>query len=365
MKIQYKYIDAFPELLDLGEKLGKENIIALDLEFDHNSFSYGLNICLAQVATEKGEIFLIDPLAIDDLEPLLKVLKNPKLIKVMHSASEDAMVIRELGGELNHVFDTEKVCRLLGDEQTGLGDQLQNRFGLEIEKGLQRSNWNKRPLSKDLLDYAAQDVLYLIRLREDQIEQSKTDELFDWIAPVLSDWETELNKEKPKPPLKVKGMKELEPEERKKARALLLVREEFAAKNDKPPYMILSNQIIVNVAKNGIPQKDGWRKIGGLSPWAKDLKFYERLSKILADGVPELKTQKVFVKPHVFKKRTELLEQLRINIENKGGLAASRVALSKGKINDIALSGDLTSLNQFFLEMYPGGINELKSLFPE
>ena len=300
-----------------------------------------------------------------DLEPLLMILKDPKLIKVMHSASEDAMVIRELGGELNNVFDTEKVCRLLGDEQTGLGDQLQNRLGLEIEKGLQRSNWNKRPLSKELLDYAAQDVLHLIKLRENQIEQSKSDGLFDWIAPVLRDWEKELNKEKPKPPLKVKGMKELEPEERKKAKALLLVREEFAAKNDKPPYMILSNQIIINIAKKGIPQKDVWRKIGGLSPWAKDFQFYDRLMSIIADGVPELKPQKLFVKPHIFKKRTDLLEELRSNIEKKSGLAASRVALSKGKINDIALSGDLDSLNEFFLEMYPGGINELRSLFPE
>ena len=146
--INFEYISEKKKLKPIHHRLLDQEKIAIDLEFDNNSFTYGVNICLYQIALSAGDIFLIDPIEMADSYPLKDVLENPSIKKVIHSASEDVNALKSQGGKLVNLVDTEKLARLAGMEKVGLSDLLHFFFDVQLDKELQRSNWNLRPLKK-------------------------------------------------------------------------------------------------------------------------------------------------------------------------------------------------------------------------
>jgi ribonuclease D len=151
---------------EMVESLNRETVIGIDTEFIRET-TFFPRIALIQVATEK-ETWLLDPLALkrEDLTGFLDVLKNKGILKVMHAAYADQECLYWAYGFLAEpVLDTAVGGALCGyGDNVGLGKLLKEMFRLQLPKGRARAKWLVRPLPKELLHYAEQDVAHLVRL---------------------------------------------------------------------------------------------------------------------------------------------------------------------------------------------------------
>ena len=145
-------LDAF-----VGE-LSRADWLVLDTEAD-SLHAYPEKLCLLQFGLP-GRLELVDPLAGVDLRPLFGALAEREL--VMHGSDYDVRLLRA-GHDFvpTTVFDTMLAARLTGHEKFGLADLVQKHLGVELEKGSQKANWAKRPLTERMVEYALNDVRYL------------------------------------------------------------------------------------------------------------------------------------------------------------------------------------------------------------
>jgi len=228
--------------------LAREKAIGIDLESD-SMFHYKEKVCLIQISVPDKNI-LIDTLSIRDLEPLSQILSDPAIRKVFHGADYDIRsLFRDFNTEITSLFDTQIAAKFLGIEQTGLSYILENRLGIHLEKKFQKSDWSKRPLSKEMLKYAVKDSCYLLSLagilEKELMEKGR-----------LSWFEEEcelLSKVRPSSPrdeplfLRFKGAIKLDRRSLALLDELLKLREELASKKDVPPFKILGNNQIMEI----------------------------------------------------------------------------------------------------------------------
>lgn len=152
-------------------------VCAIDTEAD-SLHRYRESLCLVQFA-DRGESVLIDPLAIKDLEPLGDFLAASTVW--MHGADYDmTMFKREFGRLPAVVYDTQIGARLLGARRFGLGDLVKEYFGVELSKTSQKADWGKRPLSSKMIEYALNDVYYLLDMGDMIVTRLRDLGRHDW-----------------------------------------------------------------------------------------------------------------------------------------------------------------------------------------
>lgn len=145
--------------LEQSRAVSGASVCAIDTEAD-SLHRYRESLCLIQFAV-KNEAVLIDPLAIKDLSPLEAYLEDATVW--MHGADYDMTMLKRQFGKLPaKVYDTQIGARLLGARRFGLGDLVMRYFGVEISKTSQKADWGKRPLSTKMIEYALNDVRYLL-----------------------------------------------------------------------------------------------------------------------------------------------------------------------------------------------------------
>lgn len=162
--MNYQYIDDHQSLAAYCQRASGKPFIAVDTEFVRTRT---LTPQIGLVQLYDGEqVALVDPVAISDLSPLKALLLDPKVVKVLHSCSEDldtfwtALQIMPMA-----VFDTQFAVSLLNQgTSVGYAKLVEQRLGVSLDKGESRTDWLARPLSKQQLDYAANDVYYLYQL---------------------------------------------------------------------------------------------------------------------------------------------------------------------------------------------------------
>lgn len=152
-----------PALEALAERVRAEPIVAFDTE--SNSFHvYRERICLLQVST-RSENFIVDPFAVD-VAPLGRVLCDGREV-VLHGADYDVRCLkREWGWAFPRLFDTMAAARRLGRPGLGLSALVESHFGVRLSKSSQRSDWGRRPLTREQIAYAALDTHFLLPLRD-------------------------------------------------------------------------------------------------------------------------------------------------------------------------------------------------------
>ena len=130
-----------------------------------------MKLALLQVNDDE-EIYLIDPMMIEDLNEQASFLKSDKVTKVLHSCKEDIEAIFTWTGEqICNVFDTQIANSFLGYEHSiSYQNLVKEKFDVSLEKKETRSNWIRRPLTESQLKYATLDVEYLIRIYEIQLD---------------------------------------------------------------------------------------------------------------------------------------------------------------------------------------------------
>ncbi|KLV09350.1 ribonuclease D [Photobacterium aquae] len=149
----------------------KKPVVMLDTEFVRTRTLYP-KLGLVQLF-DGDNLALIDPLAIDDLEPLWDLLRDQSVVKVLHACGEDLEVFQHYAGCLPvPMVDTQIMAAFLGyGVSAGFGTLVKDFLGVELDKGEARTNWLARPLTDKQLDYAAADVFYLLPLYEALLPQ--------------------------------------------------------------------------------------------------------------------------------------------------------------------------------------------------
>lgn len=238
---------------DLGERCERwlaEPALGVDTEFvRERTFYPGLG--LVQVSDGR-EHSLIDPLAIDDLEPLQRVLLAPGVTKVFHSCGEDLEVLfHRFGAFPRPIFDTQIAAAFAGlGFSLGYGHLVSALFGVELPKGETRSNWLRRPLSRRQRTYAALDVAYLLcahRRLEPELERlgRRT-----WAAEEVAQLADEC-RFLPDPETVYRGLGgwNLSPRELAVLKAIAAWREREARRRDLPRNFVLPQQAVLEIAR--------------------------------------------------------------------------------------------------------------------
>lgn len=230
-------------------------LIGVDTEYD--SFRYFKEkLCLVQVATD-SRVYLFDPLAEYDFSFLGCVFENSGIIKVLHACDNDVRILnRDYGFVFSSLFDNHRAAELLGSTALSLPAVLEEYLGevLPKNKMIQRSRWDRRPLTEDQLTYAASDAACLVPLyramvpllRERGLDKEAR-RLFDEIA--AGRWRDK--KLTPGGYRKIEGYEDLDEAARRRLEALWRWRFEKARATNRARFLILSDQNLVNLARRG------------------------------------------------------------------------------------------------------------------
>lgn len=169
--------------------------IAVDTEFIRRKTYYPV-LCLIQIAGDNGQIAAIDPLAKDiDLNSVLEIINDEKITKVFHAARQDIEIFYNLSGVVpKPLFDTQIAAMVLGyGESIGLEKLASMILGVSMDKEAQIYDWSKRPLGKKYLEYALNDVIYLIDIFNEINNQLESLNRIHWVKDEIKSLEDESN----------------------------------------------------------------------------------------------------------------------------------------------------------------------------
>lgn len=239
------------EMIDTAEQLvshlevsragAAHPVCAIDTEAD-SLHRYRESLCLIQFA-DRARCVLIDPLAIADLSALGGYLSQA--IVWMHGADYDmTMFKRQFGVPPAVVYDTQIGARLLGVRRFGLGDLVNQYFGVELSKSSQKADWGKRPLSPKMIEYALNDVHYLLEMGDIIVAQLTEKGRYEWFEEsCLAARQRVLDRDDSKEEVwRVQGSGKLEPYGLACLRALWHWRDGEAKAWDRPSFMVAPNR---------------------------------------------------------------------------------------------------------------------------
>lgn len=241
-------IDNDLKLNELATRLHGSPWIALDTEAD-SLHAYPEKICLIQITTPQGDE-LIDPLAGIDLAPLLKALGEHELI--MHGADYDLRLFRKHHNFVPRaIFDTMLASRLLGQTQFGLTNLVAQYLNVTLDKGSQKADWAKRPLTERMEDYARNDTHYLKSLSDFLKSELSIKGRLGWHQESCARLIADCSQVRPPDPdhaWRVKGCNRLSPPALAVLRELWQWRETEAIAANRPPYFILRHESLIDLA---------------------------------------------------------------------------------------------------------------------
>jgi len=232
------------------QNIQNDSLLAIDTEFRRID-SYFPELCLIQIAAG-NYLECIDVLAIKNLEPLFEKLYDRKTIWIIHSARQDIEALYYLSQRIPHtIFDTQIAASLLNYplqvSYQALTETLQNVY---LEKKHTRFDWKTRPLPGDVLQYALDDVKYLLphytTLKSELINSEKLQWLWEETAFLLDKNLYEPNfKQIIK---KTSGISKIDSKSQKHAINLVIWREDTARKKNKPRKWIMSDERLIDYA---------------------------------------------------------------------------------------------------------------------
>ena len=255
------------QLAALAQLFAKQPILACDLEAD-SMHHYREQVCLLQISTDTAN-YVIDTLACPDLTPLRPLFADPEIIKVFHGADYDVrMLARCCDIEIVNLFDTMIACQFLGEPAFGLAAVLKKRFNVDLDKRFQQADWSRRPLPPEMLDYAATDTSLLLPLFSQLIIELRDKGRLDWVLEECELLSKVRMVERSDEPLsaRFKGAARLRPLNLAVLEGLLRFRDEEAQKRDLPPFKIVGNDTLREIAERNPVSIADLQGIPGLSP---------------------------------------------------------------------------------------------------
>ncbi len=236
-------IDADTKFNEILGELSLEKIIGIDTEFDWRN-TYYPNLSLIQISTRK-KIFLLDCLKLSSLLKFKNILENNDIVKVFHSARSDSTVLFcSASLEVSNCFDIQVAEKFLSkDDLKSYAKIVLKYMGLKIDKSETNSNWMRRPFTKNQINYAANDVRFLIKIYEKQKKILEKKSAY-FIVKDLTKREVSLGSQK----LYISRLKKIN-SHKKIEKDLFMWRENMAMEKNVPPSYIFKDKYFKKILK--------------------------------------------------------------------------------------------------------------------
>jgi ribonuclease D len=249
-------------------------MVAIDSESD-SLHHFPEKVCLIQVGTAEGEVFLVDPLALRDLAPLAPVLADPNVVTVLHGAAYDlASMKRDFAFEIRGLFDSMVAAQFLGLPEVGLAALLKGILGIESGESRQKDDWAVRPLSAAQEHYAAEDVRHLFPLRARLMDSLAACGRAGWVEEECQALEGTAAADRvfhPDDCLAIKGVRLLDRRGLGILRELFVSREAWAHERGRPPFKVLGNETLLVWRRRGRRRGTPWPgSRAARRPWWRD-----------------------------------------------------------------------------------------------
>ncbi len=326
----------------LVDRLSHAGRIALDTEAD-SLHHYRAKVCLIQVS-HGGRNYIIDPLVTINLSPLLKLLTHKQLI--IHGADFDLRMLRESftfrpAGE---VFDTMLAAKLLGYREVGLVSLVRHHFGAHLTKRGQKSDWSRRPLTQEQLTYASDDTRFLEDLAERLRNELRAKGREEWhreSCALMVNATAHDNPRDAECEWRIKGSGKLRGLELALLKQLWHWREKEAQRADVPPFKIMNNSQLIEIAI-AVAQQPDRATVSGIRLPANRRNSLDQTIKGTLE-IPPLHWPQCLIKPRI-RKALPLIRELRnacSRLAHKLGIDPHVIA-SKATLESIAQKGPRT-----------------------
>lgn len=245
-----KHIRAQEDFAEACRAIQMSPWASVDTEAD-SLHHYVEKLCLLQISTASDD-YVIDPLVPLEVAPVVRLLERKPL--VLHGADFDIRILKRFYGfSPADVFDTMIAAQLLGYERQGFADLAEKHCGVKLSKKAQRADWSERPLSEELLTYAANDTHYLKpiadRMREELIAVGRLEWHRQFCARMIQSATAEREAKNTEGlAWQLKGSKELDPAALTALKELWHWREEEARRRDRPSFKIIHSEVLLQVA---------------------------------------------------------------------------------------------------------------------
>jgi ribonuclease D len=348
------YLDKSEQVDRFLKEISDVKELALDTE--GASFHRFLDrIYLLQLSTRERSAIL-DPLPIGSPAGLGELLQSKSVEVVFHDADYDLRLLhQDYGWHVTNIFDTRIASQLLGIKSFGLAALLEQFFDVKLDKKHQRADWSMRPLTADMLDYAAQDTRYLLQLKDHMTRELERRGRLHWAKEEFARlegtrWEAEESMEGF---LRLKGARDLSRQELAVLREVANWRDTVAAQLDRATFRVMGNEVLFELARRapksvselsaikgmpkGMIERGGADIIGAIrrgvevpeaqlpkfprgQRWNKDRDFDEKVARL--KGVRDAAATRLELDPGVLCSRERLESIVRSNPKTLGDLAA-------------------------------------------
>jgi ribonuclease D len=315
-----KWIDSQEPFDALMERAATQPLVAIDTEAD-SLHSYFDKTCLIQITTG-GEDYVIDPLTKISLARFGELLANPAITKIFHGGDYDLRILnRDFGFTVSNLIDTMVSAQLLGYSAMGLAALLDRHFGVQVNKAHQRADWSMRPLSPEMLAYASMDTHYLTELAAIMRRELEEKGRWEWALEEFSRLEQvrfrEKDEEDGEPFRKLKGIGGLERRQLGVLAELHTWRDGLARKADRPPFKIIGNDSLIEIARLMPQSREELEQIKAVSRfhstrYGNDIvRMVRVVMERPEDQLPEKSEPKTWIRDKALEGRIDRLKKVR------------------------------------------------------
>ena len=262
---KFVYLDTAPAVEQFMASIAESRELALDTE-GASFHRYVDRIYLLQLSTRTRHA-VIDPIPMGTPQSLGRMVEDPDVEVVFHDADYDLRLLeQDYGWKVRHIFDTRIAAQLLGYTAFGLAALLERFFDVKLDKKHQRADWSMRPLTADMLDYAAQDTRYLLELKDRMTAELERMGRMEWAREEFGLLEgTRWADEEPGTAfLKLKGARDLSRRELAVLRELVPWRSAVAHELDRATFRVLGNEQLLEISRQQPTTRDALGKIKGM-----------------------------------------------------------------------------------------------------
>lgn len=323
---------------NISQNLTGHARLGVDTEFMREK-TYFAQLCLIQISTP-DDIYCVDPLVAADKAEFWKQLLAGSW--VVHSARQDIEVVYQTAGAMpREIFDTQVAAGLLGlPAQMGYAGLVKELFDVDMAKSHTRADWTRRPLPDAFLDYAAEDVEYLLPAYDVLSEKLDKKDRLDWArqdASLLLDT-TLYDASDDMAVDRLKGARNFRGAKRAAAARLAAWREDEAIRRDRPRQWIIRDSVLLDIAYNLPSSEKQLELIDGMPP-----KVLSRVGKQLIDAVHASEDEQSAYQPPrpPDEAQKALLKEMQSQVAECAGdldIAAETVA-SKRELSSVIISG--------------------------
>ena len=309
------------KLIDACERFSRDSFLAIDTEFMRER-TYYPQLCLIQIAG-KDEAVTVDALATEiNLDPILDLMANHKIMKVFHACRQDMEIFFNLNRRIPFpVFDTQIGAMVCGyGESVGYDKLVRQITGVQIDKSSRFTDWSHRPLSKQQLNYALSDVTHLRTVYESLLNQLEKNGRINWLN---EEFQNVLNPKTYDIPLdqiwKRLKIKNGRPKFLILVRELCAFREKEAQSRNIPRNRVIRDDVLLDIAARSPTSSVDLAKVRSLSTQFAEGRLGKSILRVVAEAsnIPESDAPQLEKLNKSKPQKPALIELLKVLLKHK------------------------------------------------